>query len=162
MQCNLAVGLMQRNEAITINRICWNWAGNRPMRILMVSTLKQGLGYGLVGGVQLALDWLTFVTLTTLGVPVGGANVAGRATAAALGFWLNGKWTFGKSNESALGIDHFGRYLVLWTSMALLSTFVVMVATRIDGVHVAWLIKPVADLFLAAVGFVVSKYWIYR
>lgn len=128
----------------------------------MTQILKQGFGYGVVGGVQLALDWLIFVALSALGVPVGGANVAGRATAAMLGFWLNGKWTFGKGGDSPLGIEHFGRYFVLWASMTLLSTIVVMFAARTDGVHVAWLIKPMADLFLAAVGFVVSKYWIYR
>lgn len=128
----------------------------------MIDTLKQGFGYGVVGVVQLALDWLIFVTLTALGAPVAGANIVGRATAAGLGFWLNGKWTFGKSGGSPLGIEHFGRYLILWLSMALLSTFVVMMATRMEGVHVAWLIKPIVDLFLAAIGFVVSKYWIYR
>lgn len=128
----------------------------------MAQILKQGFGYGVVGGMQLMLDWLIFVTLSALGVPVGGANVAGRATAALLGFWLNGKWTFGKSGGSPLGFEHFGRYLVLWASMTVLSTIVVMFAARIDGVHAAWLIKPMADLLLAAVGFVVSKYWIYR
>lgn len=128
----------------------------------MTDTLKQGFGYGVVGGVQLALDWLIFVALTALGMPVAGANVAGRATAAGLGFWLNGKWTFGKRIEGSLGIEHFGRYVVLWLGMTLLSTFVVLIAARVDGVHVAWLIKPIADFFLAAGGFVVSKYWIYR
>lgn len=128
----------------------------------MVSIFKQGFGYGVVGGVQLALDWLIFVMLTALGAPVGGANIAGRGTAAVLGFWLNGKWTFGKDGGAPLGIKHFGRYVVLWVSTTLLSTFAVMTATRVDGVQVAWLIKPIVDLFLAAVGFVVSKYWIYR
>lgn len=128
----------------------------------MVTILKQGFGYGVVGGVQLVLDWLIFVMLTAQGIPVGVANIAGRGTAAVLGFWLNGKWTFGKRGGASLGIEHFGRYVVLWVGMTLLSTFAVTVATRIDGVQTAWLIKPVVDVFLAAVGFVVSKYWIYR
>lgn len=124
--------------------------------------LKQGLGYGLVGFLQLALEWLLFVMMTVVGVPVAGANILARAVAAGLGFWLNGKWTFRRNDPPALGIKHFGRYIILWLSTTLLSTLAVMLAARNGGVHVAWVVKPVADLLLAGIGFVVSKYWIYR
>lgn len=75
--------------------------------------LKQGLGYGLVGFIQLALEWLFFVAATVVGVPVAGANILARAVAAGLGFWLNGKWTFRRNGPPSLGIRHFGRHLTL-------------------------------------------------
>jgi len=28
--------------------------------------------------------------------------------------------------------------------------------------HAAWMVKPAADLLLAALGFTISKYWVYR
>lgn len=128
----------------------------------MAKILRQGLGYGLVGGVQIVLDWLVFVALTSFGVAPGVANVVGRVMAAVVGFWLNGKWTFAMRDDSSLSIGHFWRFLASWTVMTLLSTLIVVGAANFDGLRTAWVIKPLADLFLAAAGFVVSKYWIYR
>ncbi|MEV8521851.1 GtrA family protein [Dyella marensis] len=124
--------------------------------------LKQGFGYGVVGGVQLGLDWMIFVALTAAGVATGGANVIGRATAAMLGFWLNGKWTFAENGGKPLGMQHFGRYVITWLSMTALSTCIVVATSRAQGMHAAWMVKPAADLVLAALGFTISKYWIYR
>lgn len=128
----------------------------------MAIMIRQGLGYGAVGGIQIALDWLIFVGLTTVGVPTVGANLVGRVIAAMLGFWLNGKWTFASREGTPLGFGHLGRYLVSWSFMTLLSTVAVLIAARTEGLHAAWAIKPGADLILAAMGFTVSKYWIYR
>lgn len=111
---------------------------------------------------QLVLEWLIFVVMTVIGVPVAAANVVARAIAAGMGFWFNGKWTFNKSAPPSLGIVHLGRYLTLWVSTTFFSTLAVMLAARGGGIHVAWIIKPLADLLLACVGFIVSKYWIYR
>ena len=33
---------------------------------------------------------------------------------------------------------------------------------RLAGLHAAWLLKPAIDVVLAGLGFLVSKYWIYR
>lgn len=130
--------------------------------MLVKETFKQGLGYGLVGGAQLALDFLIFMALTIAGIPVAGANVIARIIIAGLGFWLNGKWTFGRSGPSSLGVVHFGKYLTLLVGTTFFSTIGVMMAARGGGVHVAWLVKPFVDIFLAGVGFLVSKYWVYR
>jgi putative flippase GtrA len=127
-----------------------------------MSVVRQGVNYGVVGLIQLVFDWLVFVGLTQLGLPPAPANVSSRVIAAFVGFWLNGRWTFQTPEKRALTTGHFGRYLVSWGVMTLASTTIVTMAAHADGMHTAWIIKPAADLCLAAVGFMVSKYWIYR
>lgn len=127
-----------------------------------MSLLKQGASYGLVGVIQIGVDWMLFVLLTQFGVISAVANVAGRISGAALGFVLNGKWTFASDGRSVLRFRHLGRYLVSWAVMTILSTLVVSTTAHFNGLHVAWVIKPIADLALAAMGFMASKYWIYR
>lgn len=127
-----------------------------------MSVVRQGINYGVVGVIQLALDWLVFVALTQVGCPAAPANVSSRVLAAFVGFWLNGRWTFQTPEKRALTTGHLGRYLVSWGVMTLASTAVVTITAHSGGVHVAWLVKPAADLCLAAIGFLVSKYWIYR
>jgi len=122
---------------------------------------RQITSYGLVGLGQIAIDWLFFVCLSQLGVFPGIANVISRICGASAGFWLNGRWTFAR-HSPALGLRHLIRYSVSWTIMTVLSTFVVILVDHGHGLKWVWVIKPVADAMLAALGFVVSKYWIYH
>ena len=127
-----------------------------------MSVMRQGVNYGVVGIIQLVLDWMMFVVLTQLGIMTAPANVISRVVAAFVGFWLNGRWTFQTPEKRALTAGHFSRYLISWIVMTLASTSIVSWAEHIDGVHTAWLVKPAADMCLAGIGFIVSKYWIYR
>ncbi|MBB1635736.1 MULTISPECIES: GtrA family protein [Cupriavidus] len=127
-----------------------------------MSLIRQGASYGVIGGVQLGVDWLCFFLLTSFGVGAVKANIAGRVLGALLGFWLNGKKTFSAQIDSELGFRHFFRYIVLWSGTALASTVVIASVDRLQGLQLAWLVKPFADGLLAVAGFVVSRYWIYR
>lgn len=127
-----------------------------------MSIVKQGISYGFVGVIQIGVDWMTFIGLTQLGVLTGPANITGRVIGAALGFWLNGRFTFAGTNGRPLQPKHAMRFIVSWTLTTLLSTGAVMLAARLDGLHMAWVVKPLADLTLAAIGFAASKYWIYK
>ena len=127
-----------------------------------MSVIKQGISYGFVGAIQLCVDWLTFIILTQLGVITGPANIVARITGAALGFWMNGRWTFNTGDRRSLNFRQLVRFLVSWSLTTLISTAIVTVAAHTDGIHAAWIVKPVGDLALAAVGFAISKYWIYR
>lgn len=126
------------------------------------SLLKQGLGYGAVGLLQLLLDWLCFVGLSALGLATIPANLTGRVAGAVLGFWLNGVFTFRDGGVSRLGWRRLGRFLVSWGSMSMLSTLGVYLVDHGAGLHWAWLIKPVIDAGLAGLGFIASRYWIYK
>ena len=125
--------------------------------------IRQVVGFGLVGGLQVLLDWACFVALTALSVAVPPANLAGRIAGACLGFWANGRFTFARPGDAPrLGRRRFLRYAVFWLAMTLLSTWAVMALDQWQGLHAAWLGKPLVDAALAALGFVASKYWIYR
>lgn len=127
-----------------------------------MSLIRQGASYGVIGGIQLGVDWLCFFLLTSFGIGAVKANIAGRILGALLGFWLNGKNTFSAQIESELGFRHFFRYLVLWLGTALISTVIIASVDWMRGIQLAWVVKPVADGLLAAAGFLVSRYWIYR
>jgi putative flippase GtrA len=127
-----------------------------------MSIVKQGISYGFVGVVQIGVDWLTFIGLTQLGVLTGPANITGRIVGAILGFWLNGRFTFAGDESRPLRPKHAMKFLVSWSLTTLLSTGAVMLAAHTEGLHMAWVVKPLADLTLAAIGFAASKYWIYK
>ncbi|AOZ00578.1 hypothetical protein BKK81_16015 [Cupriavidus sp. USMAHM13] len=127
-----------------------------------MSLLRQGLSYGIVGGLQLLADWGCFVVLTMLGIPTAPANVLGRILGAAIGFWLNGKATFSSALGEGLGWRHLRRFLVSWGLMTVMSTIAIEFANQAKGLQFAWVVKPLADALLALAGFAVSKFWIYR
>jgi putative flippase GtrA len=125
--------------------------------------IRQVLAFGLVGGLQLVLDWASFVALTGLGVAVLPANLVGRIAGASLGYWANGRFTFSKPGEALrLGGRQLLRYVLFWLAMSALSTLAVMGLDRLHGLQAAWLGKPLVDGVLAALGFLAAKYWIYR
>jgi putative flippase GtrA len=124
--------------------------------------IRQVLGFGIVGGIQLVVDWACFVALTALGLAVVPSNLAGRVAGASLGFWLNGRYTFAQSGEARLGRARMLRFVVFWVVTALLSTWAMHALDANQGLRAAWLGKPLVDVALAALGFLVSKFWIYR
>ncbi len=122
---------------------------------------RQILSYGIVGIGQIGVDWLAFVCLSKLGITLGLANVTGRICGALAGFWLNGRWTF-SGNSSKLGLRHLLRFTTSWSIMTIISTAVVLLVGHSHGLKWTWIVKPFADTALAAMGFVISKYWIYH
>lgn len=123
---------------------------------------RQLVGFGLVGGVQLVLDWACFVLLTASGVPVIPANLVGRVAGASAGFWLNGRYTFASSGQPRLGRRHMLRFVLFWLAMSVASTWAVQALDAQQGLQAAWLGKPLVDGVLAALGFFAAKFWIYR
>lgn len=127
------------------------------------SLLSQGLLYGLFGAAQLVADWLAFVVLSYMGVAPALANVVGRIGGAALGFVLNGRFTFRAPDAPAqLHVRSLSKFIISWLLMTLLSTVLVMASVATLGIQATWLTKPLIDLTLAVAGFLISKHWIYR
>lgn len=124
--------------------------------------LKQGVSYGVVGVLQLVVDWMCFVALTGMGLATVPANVVGRVVGAGLGFWLNGAFTFRDGGRARLGWRALLRFTVSWLVMTVLSTAAVAGIDRYAGLGAAWLLKPAVDALLALLGFVASRHWIYR
>lgn len=128
-----------------------------------VMTLRrQGLVFLLVGIAQLVVDWLLFVSSTSLGVPVGMGNVLGRIGGACLGFWLNGRYTFARENQPQNYRRALVRFGVLWVATTVVSTVAVSFLAGASGLKTAWAAKPAVEAVLALVGFFVSRHWVYR
>ena len=124
--------------------------------------LRQGGYYLRFGVLQLLLDWLLLVALTALGMPVAPANLASRTSAALLGFWLNGRYTFADGNGQRLGWRRFPRFcLLLLFFFSFFTVLVAVVASRL-GLHQAWLAKPLVETGLAVVSFFALRHWVFR
>lgn len=121
--------------------------------------LRQGSLFVIVGLIQLALDTSVFIAVTALGAPVVAGNLLGRASGAGLGFWLNGRYTFGKAS---LDRQHATRFIVAWIALTVLSTASVGIVAAHLGLHSAWMAKPLVEAVLAAINFMISRHWIYR
>lgn len=131
-------------------------------RFLRHEVVRQGGAYGLVGLVQLLVDWLCYVVLTSVGTAVIPANIAARVSGATLGFLLNGAFTFRGSEGARLGWRRLLKFTLAWTLMTALGTLAVALVDARYGLQASWLAKPVVDVLLAGLGFLVSRYWIYR
>ncbi|MDR2244475.1 MAG: GtrA family protein [Burkholderiales bacterium] len=123
---------------------------------------RQSVLYLIFGLVQLVVDWLCFVALTWFGMTTVPANLIGRVSGALLGFWLNGKHTFSIATQGRLRPAHLARFIVMWCLTAAASTAAVTLAEGAEGLYFAWLVKPFFDATLAVIGFLLSKFWVYR
>ncbi|HRN61457.1 MAG TPA: GtrA family protein [Luteimonas sp.] len=124
--------------------------------------LRQGGHYLLAGLLQLLLDWLVFVALSALGLPVAASNVAGRVAGAMLGFWLNGRVTFARDGRARLGWRRFLRFVAVWLALTLASTLLVGWIAAQLGLQQAWLAKPLVEGALAVVAFFLWRHVVYR
>jgi putative flippase GtrA len=124
--------------------------------------LRQGGHYLAFGILQLLLDWSLFVAFTALGLPAAPANLASRTSAATLGFWLNGRYTFADGEGSRLGWRRFARFWALWLLMTALSTVLVATVESRLGLRWAWLAKPVVEGGLAVANFFLLRRLVYR
>ena len=126
-----------------------------------MSVVREGPRFLVVGGVQWLVDWGVMVMLSHFGLRIGVANVAGRVAGAMLGFWLNGKVTF-TSDEHVLGRRQLMRFVVMWLVFTLLSTVAIEAIDDVLGRKWAWLAKPLVEAVLGVLGFLGSRYWVYR
>lgn len=126
-----------------------------------MSLSRQGRHYLAIGIVQWLLDWGVMVGLSHAGLPVEPANIAGRISGAVLGFWLNGRITFA-GEDTTVGRRQLGRFLMMWVLTTLLSTWALGAIDDAVGLRWAWLAKPAVELGLGALGFVLSRHWVYR
>lgn len=125
-------------------------------------TLRQHLGgYAVVGLLQWLVEYAAMLVLSQWLLPVEPANVIGRVCGAMLGFWLNGKWTFA-GHGFRLGRQAMIRFAIMWLAMTALNTLAVGLVDHHAGLHSAQLSKPLADVLCAALGFLLSRQWVYR
>lgn len=140
-------------------------SGRRYLAIGVARSLvlrRQAPLYVIVGLVQLALDATLFIALTAAGLPVAPANVVARASAALLGFALNGRYTFQSAEHPWRVSRSLPRFVALWCALTVLGTLAVSVIEARGSLGLAWLAKPLVDAVLAVAAFFASRRWIYR
>jgi putative flippase GtrA len=126
-----------------------------------MSLTRQGRHYLTIGILQWLVDWGVMVALSHAGMLVAPANVAGRVSGAMLGYWLNGRITFG-GGDSALGRVQFARFAMMWLAMTALSTLLIDQIDNHLGLQWAWLAKPAVEAALGLLGFMISRHWVYK
>lgn len=127
-----------------------------------MSLKRQGPLFLIAGGLQFVLDWAVFVALSASGLAPAPANLMGRISGALLGFWLNGRLTFAVNGEARLGRRRFARFALMWIILTAVSTLAVSLLASELGLTWSWIAKPVIEIALAVVSFLLSRYWIYR
>ena len=126
-----------------------------------MSILRQSRYYLLIGILQWLLDWGVMVGLSHSGMPVEPANVLGRVSGALLGFWLNGRITF-SGDQHRMGRKQFARFLLMWLATTAVSTWSMGSIDDWFGLQCAWIAKPAVELVLGALGFLLSRHWVYK
>jgi hypothetical protein len=54
------------------------------------------------------------------------------------------------------------RFVLMWLCNTAVSTFAVGRIDEVFGLQWAWVAKPAIELTLGMVGFLLSRYWVYR
>lgn len=125
---------------------------------------KQFALYILIGGIQYALDALTFA-LAALSLPITQANFLSRATGALAGYFLNRHITFAEHVSSAKDTYRPLRYILVWFVMSIISTMTIN--QLVDYTHsndwgMSIVIKLGVEATLVAVSFLLQRTLVFR
>lgn len=132
-------------------------------RVLRLFEAKEVVFYAIVGVLQLIVDCSLFVFATAMGAHTGAANILGRVSGAALGYFGNSRITFAsKDGTRAHGATTFARFAVVWLVLTAISSASVIFMDRNVSLHAAWFIKPILEIVLAGCGFLTGKFWVYK
>lgn len=124
-------------------------------------SLRRHLGgYAAVGALQWGIEYAVMLVLSQWVMPVAPANVIGRICGAAVGFWLNGTWTFA-GEERRMGRRALQRFVLVWLVLTLVNTAAVNLIDHSAGLRAAQTLKPAVDVLCAGLGFLLSRHWIY-
>ena len=123
--------------------------------------LSDGIRFTIIGAIQVVIDSATYIVLTKLGLATPSANLCGRSAGALLGFWLNGRVTFFHNHPPHLRL-RFARYLVLWIVLTAISTAALMLIGNYAGLVKTWWCKPLIEIALGLISFLLSRHWVYR
>ena len=129
-----------------------------------MSLRRQTVLYLTVGVVQFLVDWGVMVMLSDpkLGwMGVEEANIGGRIAGAILGFFINGMLTF-KAEHTKVGRKQFAKFVLMWLLCTVISTTMIHYVDDHFGLAVAQKAKPLVELLTGAIGFLLSRHWVYH
>ncbi|TKV17611.1 GtrA family protein [Citrobacter sp. TBCS-14] len=121
---------------------------------------KIGLFF-LFGVLQFAVDSFIYTILSTVGVNIILANILSRGSAALIGYFVNGKYTFDK-NPSA---GTFIKFCIYWLFMTALSSCFLWVSKEIysgvENVSFTFISKVLVELILFFISFILAKKMVF-
>lgn len=122
---------------------------------------KVGLFF-LFGIFQFAVDSLIYTILSAVGVDIFLANVLSRGSAAVLGYFINGKYTFNKNLSSGT----FLKFCIYWLFMTTLSSSLLWVVKEIyigaENVIFTFVSKVLVELLLFFISFFLAKKMVFN
>ena len=123
-------------------------------------TLSQVVRYFVVGGVVFSIDFLCFVLLASLAPDhYLAANLVAKATSAAVGFFLHGRFTFSGIKRHSRNRQGLAYIAVLTLNVAL-SSLVLFVGVSLFSASEATS-KLIAEVFVMLFAFLGSKYFVF-
>lgn len=110
---------------------------------------------------QFAVDSLIYTALSTVGVSIVLANILSRGSAALLGYYINGKYTFNKKASSKT----FIRFCIYWVFMTVLSTSLLWgvkeIYSGVENTIFTFVSKVLVELLLFFISFILAKKMVF-
>lgn len=114
------------------------------------------------GVMQFGVDSLLYTGLVTLGVNLWCSNFISRFSAAMVGYYANGKYTF--STKSSLST--FVRFCLYWLFMTMLSSFFLYISEKIlpenENFISIFASKAVVEIFLFFVSYMLANKVVFK
>jgi putative flippase GtrA len=125
-------------------------------RLLILQLLK----YGTVGLCALAIDVQTFLLLRHAGIDLVSSNVSARFAGAVTAYCGNHLWTFSQSAKSSDWVRSSWRYVLVWTAVTLLSTFLISTLTSFGAPEAPS--KLIVEMAMPLLNFFIARRWIFK
>lgn len=120
------------------------------------------ISFFICGVIQFGIDTAIFTGLTGLGIGVAVANILSRGSAACVGYYINGKFTFQKKMDKTV----FLRFSLYWGGMTILSTVLIYLFEHLlllnASIKLMALIKVAVEIILFFASFLIAKIWVYK
>lgn len=124
--------------------------------------MKKVALFFLFGIFQFAVDSLIYTTLSAVGVDIILANVLSRGSAAVLGYFINGRYTFNKNPSSGT----FFKFCIYWLFMTALSSSLLWVAKEIfsgaENITFTFVSKVLVELLLFFISYILAKKMVFN
>ncbi len=122
--------------------------------------IKQLAKYGTVGLCALAVDVQIFMLLRHAGVDLVSSNVVARFAGAVTAYCGNHLWTFSQSTHTSDWVRSSWRYVLVWTVVTLLSTFLISTLTRFGAPEAPS--KLMVEMMMPLLNFFIARRWVFK
>ena len=117
-----------------------------------------------VGALQYLLDVFLMYLLVKLSFSIAISNIVSRASAAFMGYFINGQYTFRSRN--LLQKESLTKFIILWIGLTVVSTVAIYIGKFYTGgefnPEIALIFKIIIEAILVLVSFLLQKFWVFK